>query len=282
MKVAILYYKPSPSTIIDASFRKYLDKIERTVEAVSKHFKVVSPGRADFGIAICGDGPMTRFAKKYPNLPIYGVNRGTYGFLLNNHDDDADFVKALSEAVWVDFPLLDAEIHLQNGKVKSALAFNDIYTKTTTPESAKHRISINGYDILGEESNGRERIYSGDGIIVCTPGGSTAYNRAAKGIILDHKSTSLGLTPISPFFPNGFNPQLISGDSVVVIEMVDDAKRRHMVIADNIAFRKVHHVVVRKAEKTAKLGFKPTWSYFAKTMELRFPWLKDQGLEIRI
>jgi len=237
-----------------------------------------SPADADTIIIIGGDGLMTRAAKnpEFRGKRLYGINRGTYGFLLNDHADTDDFVKAVAVAEWIEFPLLRADIEFFDGTTQTALAFNEVYTKTAGAQSAKHRLFIDGNDIMADG------YYGGDGIMVCTPGGSTAYNRSAKGIILDHTSTSLELTPICPFLPMEFAPQLLSGKSTIVIEMLDDEKRQHLVIADNVKFKKVRQVTIRRAALKATLGFKPDNSYFRKTLELRFPWLKGKTLKTKI
>lgn len=261
--------------------------LHRLVENLLRRGDLVlaaTPKSADVLVVIGGDGLMVRSTMEYAKYgkPFYGINRGTYGFLLNDHADDENFAAAIAAAQFVEFPLLEATLEFSNGKRVVAHAFNDVYTKTIGAQSAKHRIFINGEDILGLDERGRPRVYSGDGLIVCTAGGSTAYNRAAGGIILDHKSTSLALTPISPFLPVGFAPQLISGDSEVTIEMLENEKRHHLVVAGNRAFRGVARVTIHKSLVSARLGFKRENSYFRKTLELRFPWLTGQKLPTKV
>jgi len=239
---------------------------------------VEKPNDAEVIFIIGGDGLMTRAAKSldFRGKRLYGVNRGTYGFLLNDHADTDDFIRAVDNAEWLEFPLLRADIEFINGTEQTALAFNEVYTKTAGAQSAKHKLLIDGNDIIPDG------YYSGDGIMVCTPGGSTAYNRSAKGIILDHNSSSLELTPICPFLPMEFSPQLLSGQSIITIEMLEDAKREHLVIADNVSFKNVRRVIIQRAAITTILGFKPDNSYFRKTLELRFPWLKGKTLKTKI
>jgi len=243
-------------------------------ETLRKQFQIVSPTKAELLIVLGGDGTMTFWAKELVNLgiPFYGINRGTYGFLLNDHKKDEDLLTKIQEAKFVDFPLLEAEVELLSGESIRALAFNDIFTKTSGTQTAKHRITINDADLFPKEPG----FFAGDGLIICTPGGSTAYNRAAGGIIIDHKSDSLGLTPVSAFQPSTFRPQLLPGDSIITLEMIEDEKRQHLVVADNRAFQKVHRVTVKRSSKKVTLGFKPDNSYFRKTLELRFPWISDK------
>jgi NAD+ kinase len=271
MKAAVFRYCPANGATPD----ERVVKIETMLRA---QFNVVAANEAEIGIVIGGDGFMTKTVKECARhgIPFYGINRGTYGFLMNDHNDADDFSAAVATAEWIEFPLLEAEVRTIDGQTTTVLAFNDVFTKTTTAQGAKHRVRINGQNIFGVDERQKEIVFIGDGLLVCTPGGSTAYNRAAHGIIVDHRSTSLGLTPIAPFLPIGFSPQLIPGDAEVEIEILEDEKRKHLVIADNIEFNRVSSVKIRKAKQAVRLGFKRGDSYFKKTLELRFPWLKGQ------
>ena len=233
---------------------------------------------ADILLAVGGDGTMSWAAREYAhlNIPIYGINRGTVGFLLNDHDDDEDDIRAAVEkSVRTEFPLLQATIKFTNHSYKTVLAFNDIWTKTinTRGQGAKHRILIDGHDVM---TGHKYDFYSGDGIIVCTPGGSTAYNRSAGGIILDVQAGDcMGLTPICPYIPDNFRPQMLPGDSKVTLFMVEDEKRQHMVMADNQGFIRVHSVTITIAPQRVTLLFAEESSYFRKTQRLRFSWQGD-------
>ncbi|MBI5077470.1 NAD(+)/NADH kinase [Candidatus Falkowbacteria bacterium] len=289
MKVAIFCYRPLNGST------ENIERIAKTENALRTMFEVVPAREAELGLVIGGDGFMTKTVKECVgyakeegpqyirhDITFYGINRGTYGFLMNDHDDADDVRAGIQSAEWIEFPLLEAEVREIDDSTISVLAFNDVFTKTTTAQSAKHRVRINGQNILGVDPAGKEIIYSGDGLLVCTPGGSTAYNRAAHGIIIDHRSMSLGLTPISPFLPIGFSPQLLPSNAEVEIEILEDDKRKHLVIADNIEFCRVKSVKIRKAKRTVTLGFKPNGTYFQKTLELRFPWLKGQTTTVKI
>ena len=119
----------------------------------------------------------------------------------------------------------------------------------------------------------RRDFFMGDGIIVCTAGGSTAYSRSAGGIILDPmENRSIGLTPICSYIPHDFAPQVLPSDSVVVIDMIEDDKRQHLVMADNRGFSGVRRVTIRKSQFSVNLLFKERRSYWHKTKSLRFPW----------
>ncbi|MBT6691394.1 hypothetical protein HOB10_03620 [Candidatus Parcubacteria bacterium] len=248
-------------------------------EKLRRQFTVVEhPGDAEVLLAVGGDGTMSWAAREYAHLgiPIYGINRGTVGFLLNDHaDDENDIRAAVERSVHTEFPLLKAAVSFFDGKVQDVLAFNDIWTKTinTRGQGAKHQILIDGHDIMvGHKYD----FYSGDGIIICTPGGSTAYNRSAGGIILDVQAGDcMGLTPICPYIPDNFRPQMLPGSSQVTIVMIEDDKRQHMVMADNQGFSGVSAVSVTISKQRVTLLFAEESSYFMKTQRLRFSWQGD-------
>lgn len=248
---------------------------EALLSALARQFQLVPMEQAEVILVIGGDGSMVDAAKQYQALqiPLYGISRGTVGFLLNEHDDNDDFTKEVNNAMETTFPLLEAviEFYDQANTVK-ALAFNDVWTKAINShgQGAKHRILVNGEDIM----NGHPYdFFMGDGIIVCTPGGSTAYSRSAGGIILDPmENRSIGLTPIAAYIPHDFRPLVLPESSIVTIEMMEDDKRKHLVVADNQGFTGVRRVTIRKSELSVKLLFKERLSYWHKTQGLRFPW----------
>jgi len=284
IRVAILREKPRKRDNYSESYRKKLAAMDQAEELIRSQFKVVRPNKADYLLVLGGDGAMTRMAKRYYNLgvPMFGINFGSRGFLLNEQVVLGNLAEAIVTAEWIDFPLLEAEVHLQNGTIKKVLAFNDVFTNAANKknfQSAKHRLFINGHNVLGRTSSGREIFYSGDGLIVCTAGGSTAYNKAAGGPIMNHKDESLGLTPVCPNWPTeNFKPQMIPGDCEITIEMIEDDKRQHVVCADSHTFTRVNKVVIRKTGKIARLGFRRDDTYMRKTLVLRFPWLDGQDI----
>ena len=260
------------AAIITAPEGSQLDPgLKLTLQA---QFELVDPNKAEVLLVVGGDGTMVWVTKEYQGLeiPFYGINRGTIGFLLNNHGDSNHFASEVESAISTEFPLLQANIYHTDGNVVSALAFNDVWTKATNlrGQGAKHRIFINDKDIM---EGTRFGFFSGDGIIVCTPGGSTAYSRSAGGIILDpHDSSSIQLPPICPYIPYDFRPQVLPGSSEIKLEMLEQDKRQHIVVADNQVFTDIAAVVIVKSKKTVSLLFRQKLSYFSKTAALRFPW----------
>ena len=258
-----------------AILKKLTSETYQIETTLHQQFQVVTPEKAEVLVVLGGDGTMTHWAKEFAELgiPFYGINRGTYGFLLNDHAPTDNLVATINQAELVAFPLIEADVLLRSGESIKARAFNDIFTKTTSSQTAKHKIFINGINLFLQGPS----FFAGDGLIICTPGGSTAYNRAAGGIIIDHKSDSLGLTPVSAFQPSDFRPQLLPGDSIITLEMIEDEKRKHLVVADNQSFVEVKTVTIKRSNQRVTLGFKPDNSYFRKTLELRFPWISAKG-----
>ena len=251
-------------------------RVTEAVDLVTTQFEIVEPEQAEVLLVIGGDGTMIWAAREYSqfNVPLYGINRGTIGFLLNDHpnSDLENLPEVIHRSISTKFPFLEVVILRHDESMQAALAFNDVWTKTVNlqGQGAKHKIFINGQDIMQGHEHG---FYSGDGIVVCTPGGSTAYNRAAGGVILDPAaSNSLGLTPICPYSPDNFRPQVLPGDSIITIKILEDDKRQHIVTADNQVFENVTEANIKLSDQSVILLFKQGTSYFDKTRRLRFPW----------
>src|SRR5256714_9135945 len=163
-------------------------------ERLAKAYGNVDPGKAEAIVALGGDGLMLQTLHRHLNdhVPIYGMNRGSTGFLMNDYSED-DLRGRLARAeVNVIHPLAMVAIDAQAREHK-ALAFNEVSLFREIYQAAKLRISIDGRVRLDE--------LNGDGVPVATPAGSTAYHLSAYGPILPIKASLLTLTPISPFPP---------------------------------------------------------------------------------
>ena len=270
-KLAIVWFKPRNVHTKEADFQEYIHTLEKRAFALRRQIETnYLPYQADCIINVSGDGPYIETIKQFAHLgiPFYGVNMGTYGFLLNNHEENDDIRVAIKRAVWVEFPLLDIEIEYLDGSIDKTLAFNDLYTKTSGVQTPKHRIFVNGQNIIPQVFDDRETLAMGDAVIVCSAGGSTAYNRAAGGKVFSPSAKVFGGTIASPF-PIPFKPIQVPDTSEVVIEVLEDNKRQHIIIADNEAYTKVKRVTVRKSELTVTLGFKPGATHQDKVKEIK-------------
>ncbi|MBL1420471.1 MAG: NAD kinase [Alphaproteobacteria bacterium] len=206
-----------------------------------KKYGDASVDKADVIIALGGDGLMLECLRHHNarNLPIYGLNRGTVGFLMNAFNDE-DLHERLNEAQqYVAHPLM-ANIKTMDGKKHKALAFNEVSLLRQTHQAAKLHISINQKPRLEE--------LVCDGIIVATPVGSTAYNLSAHGPIIPINTPLIALTPISPFRPRHWRGALLPDDVSISIKICDPEKRPVSAVADHQEVRNVSEISVKQCK----------------------------------
>lgn len=192
----------------------------------------VGEANADIVVALGGDGHMLETLRRRlgDKKPVYGMHRGTVGFLMNDYHDD-DLVERLSKAQQVRVRPLVARCQTANGGVVEERAFNEVSLIRQTAQSAKLRILIDGDERMAE--------LLCDGIIVATPAGSTAYNFSAYGPILPIDSRLLALTPISAFRPRRWRGALLPYSAKVRIEVLEADRRGVSAAADNRETRDV-------------------------------------------
>ncbi len=190
---------------------------------------------ADVIVALGGDGLMLQTMHQVmgSRKPIYGMNRGSVGFLLNEFHEQGlpDRIDAAEPSVI--HPLVMRAINV-GGVEFAAPAINEVSLLRQTAQAAKLRISVDGLLRM-------EELIS-DGILVSTPAGSTAYNFSANGPILPLKSPLLALTPISAFRPRRWRGALLPDKARVTIEVLEADKRPVHAVADHIEFRDIQTV----------------------------------------
>jgi NAD+ kinase len=194
------------------------------------------PEKASVVIALGGDGFMLQTLHDFLNrgLPIYGMNFGSVGFLMNEFSEvDLEERVAAAEPALI-HPLL-MKAHAPQGIVE-ALAFNEVSLLRQTRQTAKLRIVLDGRVRL-EELNC-------DGILVATPAGSTAYNLSAHGPILPINAELLALTPLSPFRPRRWRGALLPHQAQVRFDILQPEKRPVSAVADDTEVRDVSRVDV--------------------------------------
>src|SRR5579864_5430966 len=198
---------------------------------------------AEFIVALGGDGFMLQALHGFlgRNLPIYGMNFGSIGFLMNEfrEDDLPQRVKA-AESARVHPLLMQAE---SPQGVVEALAFNEVSLLRETRQAAKLRILLDGKERL------KELIC--DGILVSTPAGSTAYNLSAHGPILPIDAALLAVTPLSPFRPRRWRGALLPHQAKIRIEILEPEKRPVSATADSQEVREVTAVNIAEDRSTA-------------------------------
>ncbi len=207
---------------------------------IKKHLNY-SINKSDVVIVIGGDGFMLDILKKYQkyNLPFYGINTGNRGFLLNSYQS-TDIISRISKSNKVSLYPLEAKIKTRN-EVKKIVAVNEVSIFRHTKQTVKLEIIVN------EKKQIKELV--GDGILVATPAGSTAYNLSANGPILNLDSNYLAVTPISPFRPRGWKGATVSNNSKIIIKNLDIKKRPVNAVADNIEVKNIKSVEIKLNKK---------------------------------
>lgn len=198
-------------------------------------------GRAEIVVALGGDGFMlqTLHAMQGYDLPVYGMNRGTVGFLMNVFHED-DLPERLAEAEETVINPLRMIATCADGSRHEALAINEVSLLREGPQAAKLCIHVDGKMRMEE--------LVCDGVLVATPAGSTAYNYSAHGPILPINSEVLALTAIAPFRPRRWRGALLPKDGTVEVEVLNPERRPVMADADSRSVRHVTHVQIRSAQ----------------------------------
>jgi len=190
-------------------------------------------------VALGGDGFMLETLHRFMErgVPIYGMNCGTVGFLMNQYDED-QLAERVAAAQQVTLHPLRMQVDSVDGKRSDALAINEVSLLRESRQAAKIAISIDG--VLRME----ELIC--DGVMLATPAGSTAYNLSAHGPIIPIGAQLLALTPISVFRPRRWRGALLPARTEVTFEVLEAAKRPVSATADFTEVRDVKRVAVRQ------------------------------------
>lgn len=195
------------------------------------------PDQADVVVALGGDGQMLQTLHRFMDrgVPIYGMHRGTVGFLMNDFSED-DLVERLEAAVTTVVHPLKMTARDTRGETNHTWAINEVSLFRQSHQACKLAISVDGVLRMAE--------LIGDGALVATPAGSTAYNLSAYGPIIPLGSALLALTPLNPFRPKRWRGALLPDRSEVVFEVLEHDKRPVAAVADHTEFRDVLEVRV--------------------------------------
>ena len=201
-------------------------------------------GAADVMVALGGDGLMLQTVHKSyrKGLPIFGMNRGSVGFLMNDYAPN-DLLERLDMTQAQAIHPLRMKVKTVGGKSSSALAFNEVSLLRETRQAAKIRVLVDGRERLGE--------LICDGILLSTAAGSTAYNLSVHGPILPIDSQLLALTPISAFRPRRWRGALLPRRSQVVFEILEADKRPVSAVADHTEIRQVREVAIAEDDSVS-------------------------------
>jgi NAD+ kinase len=200
----------------------------------------------DLLIAIGGDGLMLRVLHAFENcpIPIYGINCGTVGFLMNSFDANSLMENISKAEISVIHPLRMNAIDQEN-QPHSIIAVNEVALIRQSNQASKIKIEVN--------QQLRLACLTADGVMVATPAGSTAYNLSAGGPIIPFGAEIVALTPISPFRPRKFNGALLPENSKIKFEILESQTRPVIASADS---REVRNVISVEVFQEKKISFK--------------------------
>lgn len=218
---------------------------------LSAMFPNTTPEDADVLVALGGDGYMLQAMHTSIQMqkPVYGMNRGTVGFLMNTFGARG-LPERLAKAEAMNLYTLHMTAQTESGETAEAYAINEVSLFRETRQAAKVRILIDGVE--------RMESLTCDGVIVSTPAGSTAYNLSAHGPIVPIDSGVLALTPISPFRPRRWRGALLPQHAKLKFEILESSKRPVSAVADATEIRDVRHVTVSEDRtRFARVLFDP-------------------------
>ena len=249
-KIAIIH-QPIPESV-------------QIAEQLRKYFSPVNPENADLIIVIGGDGSLLHALHNYMglNIPFYGINSGSVGFLMNNFHIE-NFPSNIQQAKSTNLYPLKMKAINTKGQEFEALALNEVSIFRQTNQAAKFRIKVDGIERMEE--------LIADGALVSTPAGSSAYNLSAGGAIVPLGSNVLCLTPISPFRPRRWHGAILPVDVVIEFEIFESDKRPVSAVADFNEFTHIERVIIRSSkDKAIKLLFDQNHTFEDRMIKEQF------------
>lgn len=222
------------------------------------------PGEADVIVALGGDGFMLHTLHETMNTGkcVYGMNRGSVGFLMNRYSTE-NLRERIADAVENAFHPLEMNTVDVHGNAFTALAINEVYLFRQSYQAAKLKVIVDGKVRLDE--------LTCDGLLLATPAGSTAYNLSAHGPILPLEAPLLALTPVSPFRPRRWRGALLPNRVTVEIEILEAEKRPVNAVADHQEVKSVVKVTIAESEKlTARILSDPNHSWSDRILAEQF------------
>jgi NAD+ kinase len=239
---------------------------------LTARYGCVAPPDADVIVALGGDGLMLQTLHKFMSTgkPIYGMHRGTIGFLMNEFHAEELRERLAAAQTTIIHPLV---MHARDsdGRSHEHRAINEVSLFRETYQAARLRILVDGRERLAE--------LTADGVLIATPAGSTAYNLSVQGPILPIGAPLLALTPISPFRPRRWRGALLPDKAQVTVEVLEPDKRPVAAVADHDEVRSVRKVDIRMDREAAMhMLFDPGHSLDERILREQFG---DQGAGAR-
>jgi NAD+ kinase len=227
--------RPAPRFQHIAFVASQTPEAREAYDRLEKRYGNIDPNRADVIVALGGDGLMLQTLHKFMNSgkPIYGMHRGTVGFLMNEFAEEGLSERIAAAQMTVIHPLV---MHARDaqGRTHEHRAINEVSLFRQSAQAAHLRILIDGQERLP--------ALVADGVLVATPAGSTAYNLSVQGPIIPINAPMLALTPISPFRPRRWRGALLPDKAKITIEVQEADKRPVAAVADHDEVRSVRSV----------------------------------------
>ena len=200
------------------------------------------PKKSNLIVVIGGDGFMLQTLKKFYKLkkPFYGINSGSYGFLMNKFSTK-NTIKNIFKSKLISINPLEMTVKNKLGKTKKSIAINEVSILRQSRQAAS-------LSILNGSKNIIKKLVS-DGVLISTPAGSTAYNLSVHGPILNLDSKKLSISPISPFRPRRWRGKIISYKSNILIKNLNPKKRPISAVADNVEVRNAKTIFIKTNNK---------------------------------
>ncbi len=216
------------------------ERAHKAAAELRENFAFVPQAEADAVVVLGGDGFMLHtlhaMLDRGEVKPVYGINMGTVGFLMNRPRSRPDLLGVLNRASSLAVAPLRMEASDQDGNIHTRYAINEVSLLRETRQTAKIEVFVRGKTRIEE--------LVCDGVLVATPAGSTAYNLSANGPILPLDSQLIALTPISAFRPRRWRGAVLPESSDVRFRVLEPDKRPVAVVADQTEFRDIAQVSI--------------------------------------
>jgi len=221
------------------------DKNKKSLKIKSiliKKLQASSFSNLDIIIVIGGDGFMLQTLKRNKNSKnlFYGINSGSYGFLMNKFASK-NIINNLKKARMISISPLEMIVKNKNNQIKKSLAINEVSVLRQSRQAASLSIKQGSRQII-------KNLVS-DGVLVSTPAGSTAYNLSVHGPILSLNSKKLSISPISPFRPRRWKGKIVNVKSKITITNLNPTKRPISAVADNLEVRNAKSITIKTNNK---------------------------------
>ena len=217
-------------------------RAKKILSFLSKKIKFYSLSKSNTIIVIGGDGFMLQTLKKFHKFkkPFYGINSGSYGFLMNKFSSK-NIINNLTRSKMITISPLEMTVKNKIGSLKKSIAINEVSILRQSRQAASISISNSSKLII-------KKLVS-DGVLISTPAGSTAYNLSVHGPILSLDSKKLSISPISAFRPRRWKGKVVGDSSKIIIKNLNVKKRPISAVADNVEVRNAKSIIIKTNKK---------------------------------